>query len=170
MFWEGQEKANAGACAQKDNDDRFAKFKTAQKVLNKEMMAREFFFSSLQAIGFNVFMKMTSDWRNENSWVTNTRIYSYYLYLLECFVIPFDDSMSLSAAGDQCIVFGQQHLGHRYKVLNQYKISGQLLEIRILRHISVQQGMDRAKKKKYGGTDCRWVGRCARLPSTNLTE
>ena len=47
----GQQKENIGACEpiRKNNDDRFAKFKTAQKGLNIAMMAKERLLSSLQA-------------------------------------------------------------------------------------------------------------------------
>ena len=40
----GQKKAKVGSCAHthKGIDDGFAKFKTSQKVLNKEMMSKEY--------------------------------------------------------------------------------------------------------------------------------
>ena len=47
----GQKRPNVGACVpmNKDDDNRCAQFKNAQKVLNKEMMAKERLLSSSQA-------------------------------------------------------------------------------------------------------------------------
>ena len=47
----GQKKANVAACLpiRKEDDNRYTQFKTAQKILNKEMMAKEQQLSTSQA-------------------------------------------------------------------------------------------------------------------------
>ena len=70
--------------------------------------------------------------------------------------MPFNiaDSPSLAAVVDQCIEFGQQHPGRKYKTPNERKIGGPLLESAYdyedTTTAAAQPIMDRAKE--YGGT------------------
>jgi len=67
--------------------------------------------------------------------------------------LPFTvaDSPSLARLVEQCIEFGQQHTGRKYKAPNRSRIAGPLLESAYEDTAAlVQPVMDRAIK--YGGT------------------
>ena len=61
-----QKRPNVAACApiRKEDDNRYAQFKTAQKVLNKEMMAKERQLSTSQKRQNVLDLTSTDDWRN----------------------------------------------------------------------------------------------------------
>ena len=70
-----QNKINIKFCApiRKDDDNQYAQFRTAQKVLNKEMMSSyvqgstgQFLESNAICFEFNISRKTYCGWRNEN--------------------------------------------------------------------------------------------------------
>ena len=130
----GQKKTHIGACVPicKEDDNRYAQFKTAQTVLNKEMMAKEQQLSTSQRkqtvldLTSPAKRLLTGEIKNVESKMLDTTIANFFYEN----ALPFNiaDSPSLAAVVDQCIEFGQQHPGPKYKAPNRRKICGPLLE------------------------------------------
>ena len=57
----GQKKANIGACVpiRKEADNKYKQFRSAQNVLNKEIMAKEQQLSTSQRLQMNMFYTIT---------------------------------------------------------------------------------------------------------------
>jgi len=153
----GQTRPNIGACKpiRKDNDDRYAQFKIAQRILNNEMMAKERLHSSSKAK--QSVLELTSPAKRtvsgemkivESKTLDSTIANFIYENALSFHVA---DTQSFAAVVDQCIEFGQQHPGRKYKAPTRRRIGGPLLDSAYEdTAASVQPIMDRAKK--YGAT------------------
>ena len=153
----GQKKSNAKACVpiRKSDDNRYAEFKIAQKVLNTEMMAKERQLSSSQAkqTGLDLTSPgkrtVTGEMKIVESKMLDTTIANFFYENALSFNVA--DSQSFAAVVEQCIEFGQQHPGRKYKAPNRRRISGPLLDSAYEdTAASVQLLLDTAKE--YGGT------------------
>ena len=163
----GKKKANIGACVpiRREDDNRYAQFKTAQKVLNKKIMAKEQQLSTSQRkqtvldLTSPAKRLLTGEIKNVESKMLDTTIANFFYEN----ALPFNiaDSPSLATLVDQCIEFGQQHPGRKYKAPNRRKISGQLLESAYEHTAATSQPiMDRAKSMaehwhQMGGAMCK---------------
>lgn len=153
----GQKRANIGACTpiRKDNDNRYDQFKNAQKALNKEIMSKESLLATSRKK--QTVLDLTSPAKRlasgeikiVESKMLDATIASFFYENALSFNVA--DSPSLAAVIDQCIEFGQQHPGRRYKAPNRRRISGPLLDSAFeATTLQAQPIIDRAKK--YGGT------------------
>jgi hypothetical protein len=152
----GQKKSNVKSCVplRKSDDNRYVEFKTAQKVLNQEMTSKEEQLSSSKAnqsvLNFTSLGKRTVT--GEMKTVESKELDSIASFIFEN-ALSFNvvDSPSFAVMVDQCIQFGQQNPGRKYKVPTRRRISGPLLDSAYEDTAgSVKLIMDRAKK--YGGT------------------
>ena len=130
----GQKRANVGACVpiRKDDDNRYDQFKTAQKVLNKEIMSKARLLSTSQQK--QTVLDLTSPAKRlatgeikvvESKMLVATLASFFYENALSFNVA---DSPSLAAVINECIEFGQHHPGRRYKAPKRRRTSGPLLE------------------------------------------
>ena len=152
-----QSKANVRFCVpiRKEDDDRYEQFKTAQKVLNKQVMTKEAQLSSsksrqtvldLTSLGKRT---VTGEMKTVESKTLDSAIANVFYEN----ALPFNvaDSPSLAHMVEKCIEFGQQHPGRKYKAPNRKRIGGALLDTAYEdTAASVQPIVDRAKK--YGAT------------------
>ena len=132
------QKANIGACVpiRKEDDNRYAQFKTAQKVLNKEMMAKEQQLSTSQRkqtvldLTSPAKRLLTGEIKNVESKMLDTTFANFFYEN----ALPFNiaDLPSLAAVVDQCIEFGEQHPGRRYKAPNRRRFLNQRMSLSIL--------------------------------------
>ena len=139
----------------KDDDNRYAQFKKAQRILNNEMMVKESLHSFSQAK--QSVLNLTSPGKRtlsgEMKIVESKTLDSTIANFIYENVLSFNlaDTQSLAAVVDQCIEFGQQHPGRKYKAPTRRRISGPLLDSAYEdTAASVKPIMDRAKK--YGAT------------------
>ena len=148
------------------DDNRYTQFKTAEKVLNNKMMAKEQELSTLQRkqtvldLTSHAKSLLTGEIEHVESKSKNPRCQSYYCYLLFYKnALPFNiaDSPNLQAVDDQCIEFGQQYHGRKYKAPNRRKISELLLES-AYEDTHTDYGYS---KKLWRNTGIRWAERCA---------
>ena len=152
----GQKKMNIIACIpiRREDDNQHAQFKTAQQLLNKDMMTKELksSFSKAKQI-VCIWRLQQKELRLEKSKceVKNARLNHCYLHLREQIVVVAD-LQSLAAVVCQCIEFGKQLQGRKNTALNLRRIVGQLLEAAHETHEDtaalVQLLMD--KTEKYG--------------------
>ena len=152
-----QSKANVRFCVpiRKEDDDGYEQFKTAQKVLNKQVMTKEAQLSSsksrqtvldLTSLGKRT---VTGEMKTVESKTLDSAIANVFYEN----ALPFNvaDSPSLAHMVEKCIEFGQQHPGRKYKAPNRKRIGGALLDTAYEdTAASVQPIVDRAKK--YGAT------------------
>ena len=128
-----QRKSNVKACIpiRRDDDDRYAKFKNAQKDLNKEMMSKEAQLSSSKAkqsvLNLTSLGKRTVTGEMKN---LSRRSYSTIASFIFENALSFNvvDSPSFAVMVDQCIQFGHQNPGRKYKIPTRRRISGPLLD------------------------------------------
>ena len=126
----GQKRTNIRICKpiRKDNDNRYAQFKAAQKVLDNDVTAKERKLSSsktkqsvldLTSTGKRTF---TGDIKIVESKTLDTVIANVFYEN----ALPFNvaDSSSFAVMVEQCIKFGQEHPGRKYKAPNRRRIGG----------------------------------------------
>ena len=152
-----QSKANVRFCVpiRKEDDNQYEQFKTAQKVLNKQVRTKEAQLSSsksrqtvldLTSLGKRT---VTGEMKTVESKTLDSAIANVFYEN----ALPFNvaDSPSLAHMVEKCIEFGQQHPGRKYKAQNRKRIGGALLDTAYEdTAASVQPIVDRAKK--YGAT------------------
>ena len=139
----------------KEDDAWYEQFKTAQKVLNKQVMTKEAQLSSsksrqtvldLTSLGKRT---VTGEMKTVESKTLDSAIANYFYEN----ALPFNvaDSPSLAHMVEMCIEFSQQHPGRKYKSPNRMRICGVLLDSAYKDTASsIQPIMDRAKR--YGAT------------------
>ena len=122
----GQKKMNIKACIPKHRkDDNWnAQFKTAQQLLDKNMMTTESKPSSSKAK--QSILDLTSPANRTlfgelKAVESKTPDFLIAIFIFENALL-FDVAYlkSLAALVDQSIEFGQQHKGHKYKAMNQW--------------------------------------------------
>jgi hypothetical protein len=157
-------RAHVKACVpiRKDDDNRYAQFKNAQTVLDKDMLAKEKLLSSSKAK--QTILDLTSPAKRTSTGelkvIESKTLDSAIANVFYENALPFTvaDSPSLARLVEQCIEFGQQHPGRKYKAPNRRRIAGPLLESAYEDTAAlVQPVMDRAIK--YGGTWLQMGGR-----------
>ncbi len=172
----GQKRPNVGlgACIpkRKDNDNRYAQFKNSQKVLNQEMLVKEHQLSSSQAKQSVLDLtspgkrSVTGEMKIVESKMLDSTIANFIYENDLSFNVA--DTQSFAAVLVQCIEFGQQHPGRKYKAPNRRRIGGPLLDSAYEdTAASLQPIIDKAKQ--YGGTLASdgWSD-AQRQPITNL--
>ena len=129
-----QKRSNVGACVPKPqvDDTRYAQFKIEQKVLNTEMMAKERQLSFSQAKQTVLDLTspgkrtVTGEMKIVESKMLDSSIANFFYENALSFNVA--DSQSFAAVVEQCIEFGQQHPGRKYKAPNRRRIGGPRLD------------------------------------------
>ena len=131
----GQKRANVAKCVpiRKIDDDRQALFKAAQKVLENAVEAKEREMSISKAKQSVIsFLDLTSpakrtatgDVKVVDSKQLDSTIANFFYENALSFNVA--DTPSLAAVVEECIEFGRQHPGRKYKAPHRRKIGGQL--------------------------------------------
>jgi hypothetical protein len=120
----------------KNDDNRYAEFKTAQKVLNHEMTSNEMtskgeqlsLESKQSVLNLTSLGKrtVTGEMKLVESMELDSTIASFIFENVLSFNVV--DSLSCAVMVDQCIQFGQQNPGRKYKIPTRRRISGPLLD------------------------------------------
>jgi hypothetical protein len=116
----------------KSDYNRYAEFKTEQKVLNQEMTSKEerlsFSKAKQSVLNFTSLGKrtVTGEMKNFESKELDSTIASFIFENALSFNVV--DSPSFAVMVDQCIQFGHENPGHKYKISTRRRISGPLLD------------------------------------------
>lgn len=139
----------------KENDNRYPQYLSAKKVLTAEMMAKEAKLSTSKTkqTVLDLISPAKRTVTGDLKLVESKTLDSAYANIFYENALPFNiaDSPSLAHFVEQCIEFGQQHPGRKYKAPTRRRIAGPLLDAAYGDTAAlVQPIIERAKK--YGGT------------------